>query len=136
MTAHTVGGVIAPGSPIMEIVPKNDALMIEAQLSPSDVDGVSPGLVADVRFPAFSSIDIPRLTGTVTVVSADRLTGTSGTSYFLVRVKVSEGALERLKGLTLVPGMPAEILINKGERTLLQYLLSPITHSIWTAFRE
>jgi HlyD family type I secretion membrane fusion protein len=136
MVTHTVGGVISSGSPIMEIVPKNDQLMIEAQLSPSDVDGVSPGLAADVRFPAFSSIEIPQLTGTVTVVSADRLTSASGTAYFLVRVKVSEAALAGLKGLTLVPGMPAEILINKSERTLLQYLLSPITHSIWTAFRE
>jgi HlyD family type I secretion membrane fusion protein len=136
MVAHTVGGVIAPGSPIMEIVPKNDQLMIEAQLRPSEVNGVSPGLAADVRFPAFNSIEIPRLTGTVTMVSADRLTSANGTAYFLVRIKVSEAALARLKGLTLVPGMPAEILINKSDRTLLQYLLSPITHSIWTAFRE
>jgi HlyD family type I secretion membrane fusion protein len=136
MVAHTVGGVIAPGSPIMEIVPKNDQLMIEAQVRPSDVDGVSPGLPADVRFPAFNSVGIPQLTGTVSVVSADRLTSANGAAYFLVRVAVSESELARLQGLTLIPGMPAEVLINKNERTLLQYLLSPITHGIWTAFRE
>jgi HlyD family secretion protein/epimerase transport system membrane fusion protein len=136
MVAHTVGGVIAPGSPIMDIVPKNDQLMIEAQVRPSDVDGVSPGLPADVRFPAFNSVGIPQLTGTVSVVSADRLTSASGAAYFLVRVAVSESELARLQGLTLIPGMPAEVLINKNERTLLQYLLSPLTHSVWTAFRE
>jgi HlyD family type I secretion membrane fusion protein len=136
MVAHTVGGVIAPGSPIMDIVPKNDQLMIEAQVRPSDVDGVSPGLPADVRFPAFNSIGIPQLTGEVSMVSADRLTSSSGAAYFLVRIAVSQANLARLEGLTLIPGMPAEVLINKNERTLLQYLLSPITHSIWTAFRE
>jgi HlyD family secretion protein len=89
-----------------------------------------------VRFPAFNSVGIPQLTGTVSVVSADRLTSASGTAYFLVRIAVSESELARLEGLTLIPGMPAEVLINKNERTLLQYLLSPITHGIWTAFRE
>jgi HlyD family type I secretion membrane fusion protein len=136
MVAHTVGGVISPGSPILDIVPKNDELMIEAQVRPSDIDGVKPGLVADLRFPGFNSSEIPRLTGTVTRVSADRLTATSGAPYFLVRVQVSDSELARLDGLSLIPGMPAEVLINKSERTLLYYLLSPIAHGIWTAFRE
>jgi HlyD family type I secretion membrane fusion protein len=136
MVAHTVGGVVAPGSPILDIVPKNDKLMIEAQVRPADIDGVKSGLLADVRFPAFNSTDIPRLTGSVTRVSADRLTNTSGAPYFLVRVQVSESELARLGGLSLIPGMPAEILIKKSDRTLLQYLLSPVIHGIWTAFRE
>jgi HlyD family type I secretion membrane fusion protein len=136
MVAHTVGGVVAPGSPILDIVPKNDKLMIEAQVRPADIDGVKSGLLADVRFPAFNSTDIPRLTGSVTRVSADRLTNTNGAPYFLVRVQVSESELARLGGLSLIPGMPAEILIKKSDRTLLQYLLSPIIHGIWTAFRE
>jgi HlyD family type I secretion membrane fusion protein len=136
MVAHTVGGVVAPGSPILDIVPKNDKLMIEAQVRPADIDGVKSGLLADVRFPAFNSTDIPRLTGSVTRVSADRLTTTSGAPYFLVRVQVSESELARLGGLSLIPGMPAEILIKKSDRTLLQYLLSPVIHGIWTAFRE
>jgi HlyD family type I secretion membrane fusion protein len=136
MVAHTVGGVISPGSPILDIVPKNDELMIEAQVRPSDIDGVKTGLVADLRFPGFNSTEIPRLTGTVTRVSADRLTATSGTPYFLVRVQVSDSELARLDGLSLIPGMPAEVLIKKSERTLFQYLLSPIIHATWTAFRE
>ena len=136
MVAHTVGGVVSPGSPILDIVPKNDELMIEAQVRPADIDGVKSGLSADVRFPAFNSTDIPRLTGTVTRVSADRLTNSSGAPYFLVRLQVSEQEIAHLGGLTLIPGMPAEILIKKNERTLLQYLLTPVTHGIWTAFRE
>jgi HlyD family type I secretion membrane fusion protein len=137
MKVHTVGGVIAPGNPILDIVPQNDKLMIEAQVRPSDVDGVRAGLAADVRFPAFDGTDTPRLQGTVTLVSADRLTNASnGTPYFLARVEVDEEDLIQLKGLSLVPGMPAEVLINKSERTLLNYLLSPIMHGIWTAFRQ
>jgi len=136
MVAHTIGGVIAPGSPILDIVPKNDKLMIEAQVRPADIDGVQNGLAADVRFPAFNSTDVPRLTGRVTMVSADRLTGTGGAPYFLVRVQVIESELARLGGLNLIPGMPAEVLIKKSDRTLLQYLLSPVLHGIWTAFRE
>lgn len=137
MMVHTVGGVVAPGSPILDIVPKNDKLMIEAQVQPSDIDGVKAGLLADVRFPAFDTTDIPRLSGTVTRVSADRLISTTnGTPYFLARVEVDETELAGLRGLSLVPGMPAEVIINKNEHTLLNYLLSPIMHGIWTAFRE
>jgi HlyD family type I secretion membrane fusion protein len=137
MKVHTIGGVIAPGSPILDIVPQNDKLMIEAQVRPSDIDGVRAGLPADVRFPAFDGTDIPRLPGEVVLVSADRLTNSaSGTPYFLARVEVEDEDLTQLQGLTLVPGMPAEVLINKSERTLLNYLLSPIMHGIWTAFRQ
>jgi HlyD family type I secretion membrane fusion protein len=136
MVPHTAGGVISPGSPILDIVPRNDELMIEAQVRPSDIEGVKTGLVADLRFPGVNSTEFPRLTGTVTRVSADRLTTTSGTPYFLVRIQVSDSELVRLNGLSLIPGMPAEVLINKSERTFLHYLLSPIAHGIWTAFRE
>jgi HlyD family type I secretion membrane fusion protein len=136
MVAHTVGGVVAPGSPILDIVPQNDELMVEAQVRPSDIDGVRSDLSADIRFPAFDGAEIPRLAGVVTTVSADRLIGSGGTPYFLVRVRVDESELARLAGRTLVPGMPAEVLINKSERTLLSYLLSPLLHGIWTAFRE
>jgi HlyD family type I secretion membrane fusion protein len=136
MVAHTVGGVISPGSAILDIVPRNDQLMIEAQVRPSDIDGVKAGLVADLRFPGFNSTEVPRLTGMVTRVSADRLTAGSGTPYFLVRVQVSDSELTRLGGLSLVPGMPAEVLIKKSERTLFEYLLTPIMYAAWTAFRE
>jgi HlyD family type I secretion membrane fusion protein len=136
MVAHTVGGVVAPGSPILDIVPRNDELIIEAQVRPADIDGVKAGLSADVRFPAFDGTETPRLSGLVTTVSADRLVGSGGTPYFLVRVKVEEAALARLGSRALIPGMPAEVLINKSERTLLSYLLAPLVHGLWTALRE
>ena len=136
MVAHTVGGVVAPGRPILDIVPKDDKLMIEAQVRPADIDGVKSGLSADLRFSAFNSTDVPRLTGVVTRVSADRLISSSGAPHFLVRVQVSEAELARLDGLSLIPGMPAEVLIRKSDRTLLEYLLTPVLHSLWTAFRE
>lgn len=137
MVIHTVGGVVAPGSPILDIVPKNDKLMIEAQVRPSDIDGVRAALPADIRFPAFGGTETPRLKGRVTVVSADRLVNHSnGAPYFLARVEVDDTDLAGLKGLNLIPGMPAEVLINKNERTLLDYLLSPVMHGIWTAFRQ
>jgi HlyD family type I secretion membrane fusion protein len=136
MVAHTVGGVVAPGSPILDIVPRNDELIIEAQVRPADIDGVKSGLSADVRLPAFDGTEIPRLSGTVTTVSADRLVGSGGTAYFLVRVEVEEVELARLGSRTLIPGMPAEVLINKSERTLLSYLLAPLVHGLWTALRE
>jgi HlyD family type I secretion membrane fusion protein len=136
MVAHTVGGVVTPGSPILDIVPAEDELIIEAQVRPSDIDGVKAGLSADIRFPAFDGTEIPQLNGAVATVSADRLVGSGGTAYFLVRVEVDEAELARLGGRRLIPGMPAEILINKSERTLLSYLLAPLVHGIWTAFRE
>jgi HlyD family type I secretion membrane fusion protein len=136
MVAHTVGGVIAPGSPILDIVPMNDELMVEAQVRPADIDGVKAGLLADVRFPAFDGTETPRLSGSVTTVSADRLIGSGGAAYFLVRVRVDQAQLTRLGGRTLVPGMPAEVLINKSSRTLLSYLLAPLIHGVWTAFRQ
>jgi HlyD family type I secretion membrane fusion protein len=136
MVTHTIGGVIGPGSPILDIVPKNDELMVEAQIRPADIDGVKAGLLADVRFPAFDGTEIPRLSGNVTTVSADRLIGSGGTAYFLVRVRVDQAELARLGGRALIPGMPAEVLINKSARTLLSYLLAPLVHGVWTAFRQ
>ena len=136
MIAHTVGGVVAPGSPIMDIVPKNDRLIIEAQVRPSDVEGVKAGTLAGVRFPGFDGTDIPRLNGKVILLSADRLIGAGGNAYFVARVQVDDAELARLAGWTLIPGMPAEVLIRKHERTLLNYLLAPLFHGVWTAMRE
>jgi HlyD family secretion protein/epimerase transport system membrane fusion protein len=137
MAAHTVGGVIAPGSRIMDIVPRNDRLLIEAQVQPSDIDGVIPGLQADIRFPAFERFDMPHITGHVTMVSADRiLNDRTGSSHFLVRALVDDEQAARVGEFRLVPGMPAEVIINKGEGTLLGYLAAPLEQVFWTAFRE
>jgi HlyD family type I secretion membrane fusion protein len=137
LAAHTVGGVVAAGSRILDIVPKNDRLLVEAQVQPSDIDGVRPGLAADIRFPAFERLDLPHITGKVTVVSADRVfNDRTGAGHFLVRAQVDDGQIDMVGDLSLVPGMPAQVIINKGQGTLLGYLTAPITRLFWTAFRE
>jgi HlyD family type I secretion membrane fusion protein len=137
MAAHTVGGVIAAGSRIMDLVPGNDRLLVEAQVQPSDIDGVRPGLQADIRFPAFERLNLPHITGRVTVVSADRIVNDrTGSGHFLVRAQVDDDQIAKVGGMSLVPGMPAQVIINKGEGTFLGYLTAPLARLFWTAFRE
>ena len=137
LAAHTVGGVVAAGSRILDIVPRNDRLLVEAQVQPTDIDGVQPGLRADIRFPAFERLNMPHITGHVTMVSADRIVNDrTGSGHFLVRAQVDDGELGKVGGLSLVPGMPAQVIINKGEGTLLGYLTAPVARLFWTAFRE
>ena len=137
MAAHTIGGVIAAGSRILDIVPKNDRLLVEAQVQPADIDGVHPGLQADIRFPAFERMNTPHITGRVTVVSADRIFNErTGSSHFLVRAQVDEDQIAKVSDISLMPGMPAQVIINKGEGTLLGYLMAPLTRLFWTSFRE
>lgn len=128
MTVHTVGGVISPGTPLLDIVPAQSDLVVEAQVSPIDIDRVRVGKQADIRFSAFNSSTTPVMKGEVVYVSADRLINKdTGMPYFLVRVILTEEGLRALGSLQLQPGMPAEVLINTGERTMLQYLVSPAT---------
>ncbi len=137
LAAHTVGGVIAAGSRILDIVPKNDRLLVEAQVQPTDIDGVHPGLQADIRFPAFDRLNMPHIIGRVTVVSADRIfNDRTGSSHFLVRAQVDEDQIANVSEFSLMPGMPAQVIINKGEGTLLGYLTAPLTRLFWTSFRE
>jgi multidrug efflux pump subunit AcrA (membrane-fusion protein) len=112
-------------------------LLIEAQVQPSDIDGVIPGLQADIRFPAFERFNMPHITGHVTMVSADRiLNDRTGSSHFLVRALVDDEQTAKVGDFRLVPGMPAQVIINKGEGTLLGYLVAPLERVFWTAFRE
>ncbi|MBY4676793.1 HlyD family type I secretion periplasmic adaptor subunit [Marinobacterium arenosum] len=130
MEIHTVGGVISPGRPILDIVPDNEELIVEAQVSPNDIDRVAPGLTADIRFSAFKSATTPVIEGRLLNLSADRLVNEeTGMPYYLARVEVTEEGRQLLGDLKLVPGMPAEVLINTGARTLLEYLVQPATNA-------
>lgn len=132
MSVHTVGGVVSPGTPILDIVPESDELIIEAELSPNDIDRVTNGMLADIRFSSFSSATTPVIEGEVVNISADRLVNEqTGMPYYLARVEVTpQGTKKLAKGeLTLLPGMPAEVLINTGARTLLEYLVAPATNA-------
>jgi HlyD family secretion protein/epimerase transport system membrane fusion protein len=138
MQYRTEGGVVAPGGHIMDIVPKEETLLIDAMVSPRDIDVVSPGLPAQVQLSAYSSRGLYRITGRVLTVSADRLVDEeSGRPYYLARVMIDEGALEQQAlDIELVPGMPAEVLIVTGERSFAEYLLEPMMDIIFASFRE
>jgi multidrug efflux pump subunit AcrA (membrane-fusion protein) len=137
MRAHTVGGVIGPGEPVLDIVPAGDELVIEARMRPEDIDKVRVGQTAIVRLSAFDQRTTPELEGTVISTSADRVVDeTTGAAFFLVRSRISEGELEKLAELQLVPGMPAETFVQTGSRTVLSYLLKPFSDGVARALRE
>lgn len=137
LAIHTIGGVISPGQPIMEIVPKDADLIIEAPIPPQEIDKVNPGLVADLRFTAFHDRNTPILVGKVTFVSPDRLVDKNrGVSYYLCHVQVSSDELKKLGNKELRPGMPVEVIIKTGERTLWSYLTRPLLDRIAKAMKE
>jgi HlyD family type I secretion membrane fusion protein len=137
LSVHTEGGVIRPGDTIMEIVPADDRLIVQASVRPIDIDQVLVGLPATVIFSAFKPRETPSLRGEVIYVSADILTDErTGQLYYAVRVAVSDDEVARLDGKRLQPGMPAEVMIRTGERTALAYLTQPIRDSINRAWRE
>jgi len=126
MTVHTIGGVVRPATPLLDIVPSVSELVIEAQVAPVDIDRIAIGKRADIRFGAFNSSTTPVIEGEVSSVSADRLTNEkTGTAYYLARVRVTEAGVHALGERKLLPGMPADVLIITGQRTLLQYLMQP-----------
>ena len=137
MRAHTQGGVVGPGELLMEIVPSNDRLIIEAKVRPEDIDRVRLGLPAGIKLLAFEQRTLAELNGTVTYLSADAIEDErAGLVYFLMKVEVPEGELARLDGQTVQPGMLAEVFVRTGERTFLSYLLKPLADSFDRAWRE
>lgn len=137
LAVHTVGGVISPADPIMLIVPEGDDLALEVQIAPKDVDQIQIGHAALLRMTAFNLRTTPELNGFVSRIAADLTTDErSGQSYYLVRVAIPQAEREKLKSLTLVPGMPAEVMIKTGDRTALSYLVKPLSDQIFRAFRE
>lgn len=137
LAVHTEGGVIQPGTAVMQIVPDGGQLVVETQVQPQDIDKVRQGLTAAVRFPAFDARTTPRLTGRVSSVSAAELTTQQGRSYFTARVEVAPEELARIGAMhRLVPGMPAEVYIETASRTILSYFLKPLTDAMTRAFRD
>ncbi len=147
LTINTIGAVIPPGGRLLDVVPKDQKLIVEAQVSPIDIDRVRVGQVAEVRFSAFKTRDVPIIQGKLMSVSADRLVeerkntkeaNSTESNYYLARIEVSPEGLRALSeaNLELVPGMPAEVLINTGERTLVQYLMKPLTDTFKRSFLE
>lgn len=135
---HTLGGVIKPGDVVMEIVPDNEILIVEARADPASVDRIRAGQPARVRLAAFDQHSTPELSGALLVVSPDRLVDPqTGAPYYALKVGIDPGQLALLRpDQTLVPGMPADVFVVTGARTPLSYLTKPLTDQMARAFRE
>jgi len=137
LAVHTVGGVINAGEPIMLIVPQADMLIVEARVTPNDIDQLVVGQNAVLRFSGLNQQTTPELNGQVNRISADTIQDQrTGGSYFLVRITLPEPEVARLGAIKLMPGMPVEAFIHTGERTMLSYLVKPIVDQAYRAFRE
>ena len=137
LNVFTVGGVIAPGERVMDIVPDGSDLIVEVTLNVDDQKDVRAGMEVEVHLVAYRQRSSPIVPGRVSYVSADRLVDQrTGSGYYVAQVKVDQKEARRLKEVRLAPGMPALVVIPTGERTALDYLLRPLTDSFTRAFRE
>ena len=139
LAVHTEGGVVRPGEVLMEIVPEDDRLVIESQLPPHLIDKVHTNLESEVRFSSLGTRgQVPTLYGKVESVSADRLVDQRGSAYYLAKIQVSKKSLDELskQKLKIQPGMPAEVVIKTGERSMLDYMLRPLLNHIGPAMKE
>jgi len=137
LKVHTLGGVVRPGDALLDIVPQSDELVVEARVRPVDIDAVHAGQSAQVALTAYKQRPTPRLDGRLATVSADALIDESRhISYYSAEIHIDSSELAKLNGVQLYPGMPAEVMIVTGERTLLQYFIQPVIDSFHRAFRE
>lgn len=136
MRVSSVGEVIGPRDPILDIVPTNEKLVVEAHIRPQDINNVREGSQADVRLSAFDARTTPLLPGKVVFVSADRVTAESGDSWYVASVEVAAAALKDRPEIQLQAGMPAELFVKTSPRTLFQYLTKPFIAFSSRAMRE
>ena len=141
LQVFTVGGVVAPGQKLMDVVPDGRELIIQVQLAPTDADDAFPGQKAQIRFLSIHNRSMPLFTGTVRTVSADSFTDEkTGKSYFRAEILVPEAELNRVRSVLgqgeLRPGLPVEAVLKVRSRTALQYLLEPLTGALWRSGHE
>ncbi|MEO1282348.1 MAG: HlyD family efflux transporter periplasmic adaptor subunit, partial [Pseudomonadota bacterium] len=137
LAVHTVGGVIAPGQEILQIVPSDAKLILEARIDPTRIDQVRETQSANIRLTSFNQRTTPELVGTVANVSADLVSDAQNQNFhYLARVALDDGQAARLGGKSLLPGMPADVFIQTDDRTILSYLLKPLTDHFQGAMRE
>ena len=136
-SVHTVGGVITAGDTIMLIVPQSDDLQVEAKVNPVDIDKLQVGQKTLLRLSAFNQRTTPELNGAVTRVSPDVTTDQrTGQSYYTIRVSMPAEEVARLGDVKLIPGMPVEAFVQTGDRTMMSYLMKPLSDQLMRAFRE
>lgn len=133
----TVGGVVKPGEPMMEIVPKDDQLLVEARVRPSDIAFLYPGQKAVVKITAYDYSIYGGLRGELVDISADTITNEKGESFYRVRLRTYENTLKR-KGevLPIIPGMVASVDIMTGKKSVMEYILKPFVKTLSNAMSE
>jgi HlyD family type I secretion membrane fusion protein len=133
----TIGAVVRPGDPVFDLVPRGERLIAEVNVQPNDIETIHPGLVAEVRLPAFKQRLLPYLHGHVTFVASDVTQDERrGMTFYRVHIEIDEAQLAALEGVQLRPGMMVEAMIQTGSRSFGRYLLQPIFDSFHRAFRE
>jgi len=133
----TNGGVIPPGAVILQIIPRDQGYAFQTRVDPVSIDQIYVGQSTKVRFPAFNQRTTPELIGSVKDISATTsVDDASGTSFFRVQIDVSADELARLGDVELIPGMPVEAYLTTNDRTVLSYLVKPLTDQVEQAFRE
>lgn len=136
LTVFTVGGVVPPGQPLMEIIPV-DGLYLKGRIKPTDADNITVNMPARVRLSGLKQRTTPELNGTVSDLSGDaQMDEVTGEQYFEVTVRLTDAEFARVKGQTLLPGMPVEIMILAGERTAMEYFLDPILDIVRRSMTE
>lgn len=137
MKVNTVGGIIQAGETLMDIVPANQALQIDAMIPVQAIDKLIPGLTVDIQFPALNHALLPSIPGEVITVSADRLiNNVTQQPYYLAEIKVSAAGIHLLDRNKIKAGMPASVTIKTGERTMMNYLLKPFLARLQLALKE
>ncbi|WP_079202287.1 HlyD family type I secretion periplasmic adaptor subunit [Pseudomonas sp. CC6-YY-74] len=137
LNASTIGGVIQAGSVIMNVVPANEPLQVDAQIPVQAIDKMTPGLPVDITFPAFNHAQTPSIPGRVLTISADRLVDESNKQpYYLAQIEVTPEGMEKLGSNRIRAGMPATVTIITGERNLMSYLMKPMLDRVDNAFKE
>jgi HlyD family type I secretion membrane fusion protein len=137
LRVFTLGAVVRPGDAVLDLVPRDDRIIAEVNVQPNDIEVIHPGLVAEIRLPAFKQRLVPYLHGHVTFVASDVTNDDRrGLSYYRVYVEIDEEQLRALDGVQLRPGMMVEAMIRTGERSFGRYLLQPVFDSFHRAFRE
>ena len=137
LAIQTVGGVVAPGQKLLDVVPANESLLLETRVPPNLIDSVKAGMPVDVRFSSFARSPQLVVQGKVVSISADLLTDPqNGIAYYLARVTLTPDGLKMLGKRQMQPGMPVEVVLRTGERSMLTYLLHPLTKRIAASMNE
>lgn len=137
LAVQTVGGVVSPGQKLMDIVPANESLLLETRVQPHLIDSVHAGMPVDVRFTSFARSPQLVVQGKVTSISGDLLSDPqNGVTYYLARVALTPEGVKKLGKRQMQPGMPVEVVLKTGERSMLTYLLHPLTKRIAASMKE